>query len=88
MLAFSDNGACTKQAESFFSRLRRMVGAQNHKVSGHYLHQYAANAAWLQDHRRLDNGALAHRALGLGACSWRVEELEGVLAAWPRWCGL
>lgn len=64
-LAFSDNGACTNQAESFFSRLRRMIGGQHHKVSGQYLHQYAAHAAWLEDHRRDDNGALAHRALGL-----------------------
>ena len=64
-LAFSDNGACTNQAESFFSRLRRMIGGQHHKVSGQYLHQYAAHAAWLEDHSRLDNGALAHRALGL-----------------------
>jgi transposase-like protein len=64
-LAFSDNGACTNQAESFFSRLRRMIGGQHHKVSGQHLHAYAAHAAWLEDNRRLDNGALAHRALGL-----------------------
>jgi len=64
-LAFSDNGACTNQAESYFSRLRRMVGGQHHKVSGKYLHQYANHAAWLEDHRRLDNGALAHHALRL-----------------------
>jgi ISXO2-like transposase domain len=60
-----DNGACTNQAESFFSRLRRMVGGQHHEVSSQYLHQYAAPAAWMEDHLRLDNGALAHRALGL-----------------------
>ena len=64
-IAFFDDGVCTNQAESFFSRLRRMVGGQHHKVSAQYLHQYAAHAAWLEDHRRLDNGALAHRALGL-----------------------
>ena len=64
-LAFSDDGACTNQAESFFSRLRRMVGGQHHKVSGQYPHQYAAHAAWLEDHRREDNGALVSRALGL-----------------------
>jgi hypothetical protein len=28
-----DDGVCTNQAESFFSRLRRMVGGQHHKVS-------------------------------------------------------
>ena len=26
---------------------------------------YAAQAAWMEDHRRLSNGALCHRALGL-----------------------
>jgi hypothetical protein len=30
-----------------------------------HLHQYAAPAAWMDDHRRLDNGALTHRALRL-----------------------
>lgn len=59
--AYSLNGACTNQAESYFSRLRRMVGGQHHHVSGKYLHQYAAHAAWLEDHRRESNGALAGR---------------------------
>jgi transposase-like protein len=63
--AYCLDGACTNQAESFFSRLRRMVNGQHHSVSPQYLHQYAAHAAWLEDHRRLDNGAIAHRALGL-----------------------
>lgn len=64
-LAYSDGESCTNQAESYFSRLRRMVNGQHHTVSPQYLYQYAAHAAWLEDHRRLDNGALAHRALGL-----------------------
>jgi hypothetical protein len=38
---------------------------QHHHVSPHYLYQYATHAAWLEDHRRLGNGALARRALGL-----------------------
>jgi transposase-like protein len=64
-VAFMDDGVCTNQAESYFSRLRRMVGGQHHHVSARYLHQYANHAAWMEDHRRLDNGALCHRALGL-----------------------
>ena len=64
-IAFMDDGVCTNQAESFFSRLRRMVGGQHHKVSARHLHAYATHAAWMEDHRRLDNGALAHRAVGL-----------------------
>ena len=63
--AYSNGEGCTNQAESFFSRLRRMVRGQHHFVSPQYLHQYANHAAWLEDHRRLDNGALCHRALGL-----------------------
>lgn len=63
--AYSLNGACTNQAESYFSRLRRMVAGQHHHVAPRYLHAYAAHAAWLEDHRREDNGALCHRALGL-----------------------
>ncbi len=63
--AYSTIEGCTNQAESYFSRLRRMIRGQHHYVSPQYLHQYASHAAWLEDHRRLDNGALAHRALGL-----------------------
>lgn len=62
--AYSALGISTNQAESYFSRLRRMVAGQHHYVSPRYLHQYAAHAAWLEDHRRLPNGALCHRALG------------------------
>jgi len=63
--AYSDGVACTNQAESFFSRLRRMVQGQHHFVSPQHLHQYANHCAWLEDHRREDNGALAHRVVGL-----------------------
>lgn len=63
--AYCHDGACTNQAESYFSRLRLMVSGQHHHVSPRYLHKYAAHAAWLEDHRRLDNGALVHAALGL-----------------------
>lgn len=59
--AYSLNGVCTNQAESYFSRLRRMVAGQHHHVSPQYLHAYAAHAAWLEDRRRESNGALAER---------------------------
>jgi hypothetical protein len=62
---YSDDGICTNQAESYFSRLRRMVRGQHHHVSAQHLHQYAAHAAWLEDHSREANGALAHRMIGL-----------------------
>ena len=37
--AYSCNGVCTNQAESYFARLRRMVSGQHHHVSARYLHQ-------------------------------------------------
>lgn len=61
--AYSADGANTNQVESFFSRLRRMVTGQHHGVSPKYLHQYSAHAAWLEDHRRSDNGANARRVV-------------------------
>ncbi|NOX95072.1 MAG: IS1595 family transposase [Alphaproteobacteria bacterium] len=59
--AYSLNGIHTNGVESYFSRLRRMVGGQHHSVSPKYLHAYAAHAAWLEDHRREPNGKLADR---------------------------
>jgi transposase-like protein len=63
--AYSNFEGCTNQAESYFARLRRMVRGQHHYVSPQYLYQYANHAAWLEDHRRDDNGTLAHRMIGL-----------------------
>ena len=57
---YSDHGKHTNWAESYFSRLRRMVQGQHHHVSPQYLHQYANHAAWLEDNRRTDNGSLAY----------------------------
>jgi transposase-like protein len=56
---YSDHGKHTNWAESYFSRLRRMVRGQHHHVSPRYLHQYATQAAWQEDNRRQSNGALA-----------------------------
>ena len=56
---YSDHGKHTNMAESYFSRLRRMVMGQHHHVSPQYLHQYANHAAWLENNRRTDNGTLA-----------------------------
>lgn len=55
-VAFKDEDACTNQAESYFSRLRRMEVGTHHHVSGRYLHFYAREAAWREDHRRVSNG--------------------------------
>lgn len=63
--AYSLDGVCTNQVESYFSRLRRMVQGQHHHVSARHLAQYAAHAAWLEDHRRMSNGELAQRIVAL-----------------------
>jgi transposase-like protein len=52
----SDEGACTNQAESFFSRLRRAEMGIHHRISGHLLQAYADEMAWREDNRRVANG--------------------------------
>jgi transposase-like protein len=56
--AYSDGEACTNQAESFFSRLRRAEIGTHHHIAGPYLHAYSTEMAWREDHRRLSNGEL------------------------------
>ena len=55
-VAYSLDGACTNQAESFFSRMRRAELGQHHHISGKYLLAYACEMAWKEDNRRVDNG--------------------------------
>lgn len=62
--AFSWDGACTNQAESYFSRLRRAELGQHHHISGKYLAAYAVEMAWREDNRRQANGVLHQMAAG------------------------
>jgi transposase-like protein len=62
-VAYSQRGACTNWAESFFARMRLMVRGQHHHVSPHLLHAYASQAAWIEDHRKVDNAALTRSIL-------------------------
>ncbi len=57
--AYSINGACTNQAESFFSRLRRAEVGTHHHIAGPYLNAYAGEMAWREDNRRVPNGEQA-----------------------------
>ncbi len=79
-VAFSKDGACTNQAESFFSRLRRAEWGQHHHISGKYLSAYALEMAWREDNRRQPNGnlhgmmaaaALAHPVSRIWAGYWQ-----------------
>jgi transposase-like protein len=64
-LAYSDAGACTNGAESFFSRMRRAEQGHHQHISGVYLGRYAQESAWREDHRRVDNGGQVQGVVGL-----------------------
>ena len=64
-LAYSDDGACTNGAESFFSRMRRAEQGHHHHISGVYLGRYAQESAWREDHRRVDNRRQVRGVVGL-----------------------
>ena len=55
-IGFMDDGVCTNQAESHFSRLRRAEIGTHHHISGRYLSAYANEMVWREDHRRKSNG--------------------------------
>ncbi len=52
----SDAGVTNNQAESFFSRFKRMYYGQSHKMSNKYLLNYANEIAYREDNRRESNG--------------------------------
>jgi hypothetical protein len=58
------DGANTNQAESFFSRFRRMQLGQNHKFGIMYLANYANEAAYRENNRRMSNGHMFQDILG------------------------
>jgi transposase-like protein len=62
---YSMDGACTNQAESFFSRLRRGELGHHHHLAGRYLARYAQEAAWREDMRRISNGEQVHSVVRL-----------------------
>jgi ribosomal protein L37AE/L43A len=60
----AEDGACTNQAESYFARLRRAEFGVHHRIAGRYLHQYASEMAWREDHRCAANGAQWQLVIG------------------------
>lgn len=68
-VAFYNDGACTNQAESYFSRLRRMEVGTHHHIAGPYLNAYAGEASWREDNRRVDNGKQAAMVLDAALAS-------------------
>lgn len=53
-----ENRECSNQAESFFSRFRRMQIGVHHKISNLYLSNYVNEVAYREDTRRLSNGSI------------------------------
>jgi len=51
-----ENGENTNQAESYFSRFRRLQIGQVHHVAPEYLREYAGEIAYREDTRRWSNG--------------------------------
>ena len=78
--AYSKDGACTNQAESYISRLRRAEIGQHHHIAGPHLGQYAGEMAWREDMRRNATGtqfnacgrlALSHPSSRVWAGYWQ-----------------
>ena len=80
-VAFKDKGVCTNQAESFFSRLRRMETGTHHHIAGPYLNAYANECAWREDMRRVDNGSQAMTLTGAVMASGNSRQWAGY---WQR----
>lgn len=80
-VAYSLDGACTNQAESFFSRLRRSEIGIHHKVAGLYLGRYASEMSWREDRRRLSNGEQSNEIISLALRSPVSREWSGY---WQR----
>lgn len=78
----ADDGACTNQAESYFSRLRRAEMGIHHHIGGRHLAAYSNEMAWRENNRRRSNGdhwnlitaaALAHAKSRVWAGYWHRE---------------
>jgi len=80
-VAFMDEGVCTNQAESYFSRLRRMEIGTHHHIAGPYLYSYAGEASWRENTRRVDNGS---QAMTLTAAAMGAPVSRGWKGYWQR----
>ena len=79
--AYSADGACTNDAESYFSRLRRAEIGHYHSVAGQYLLRYAQESSWREDHRRMSNGEQVQRIASLAMAKKASPDFTGY---WQR----
>jgi transposase-like protein len=75
-IAFMDEDACTNQAESYFSRLRRAEIGQHHRIGVH-LSGYAGEMAWRENNRRKPNGTLFQLVAASAAASKPSAQWKG-----------
>ena len=80
--AYSRDGACTNQAESFFSRMRRAEVGIHHHIAGLYLQRYAAEMSWREDLRATDNSRLTSEVAALAMGRGHSVDWRGY---WRRW---
>jgi hypothetical protein len=80
--AYSHNGACTNQVESFFSRLRRAEIGTHHHISGPYLGLYAGEMAWREDNRRVSNGGQYLKLVGAALAAGVSRQWKGYSQRW------
>lgn len=85
--AYSTDDACTNQAESFFSWLRRAEFGMRYHIAGPYLSAYTDEIAWREDNRRRSTAEL-YLAMAGGAQTSGVAAVERVLATNRVSCSL
>jgi len=79
--AYSFDGACTNQAEEYFSRLRRAEIGIHHHIAGAYLLRYAQESSWREDNRRQSNGEQVTRVAALAMKRGKSVDFTGY---WQR----
>jgi transposase-like protein len=79
--AYSLDGACTNQAEEYFSRLRRAEIGIHHHIAGAYLLRYAQESSWREDNRRVSNGEQVSRIAALALKRGKSVDFSGY---WQR----
>jgi transposase-like protein len=79
--AYSFDGACTNQAEEYFSRLRRAEIGIHHHIAGAYLLRYAQESSWREDNRRVSNGEQVNRIASLALKRGKSVDFTGY---WQR----
>lgn len=80
--AYSENGACTNWAESYFSRLRRAEIGVHHHIAGPYLGLYASEMGWREDNRRVSNGEQYLKLVGAALASGVSRRWKGYSQRW------